>query len=142
MLAIRLQRIGKKGQPSYRLVVAERRSKLGAPPTEDLGSYDPRTKKANFNADRVTYWIKSGAQPTITTHNLLVREGVLNAPKRRPKIAKPVPKEPVASAEATADKEASVEKPADEPAAAEPIEEVAAVAAEAPAEDASPSGGV
>ncbi len=86
MLAIKLQRIGKKHQPSYRLVVAEKRSKLNAPPVEDLGSYNPSIKKANFVSDRVFHWIKMGAQPTATVHNLLVKEGVLNAPKMKIKV--------------------------------------------------------
>jgi small subunit ribosomal protein S16 len=83
MLTIRLQRIGKKGQPSYRLVVAPARSKLIAPPTEDLGSYSPFTKLATFKGDRVKHWISVGAQPTITAHNLLVKHGVLTSLKRR-----------------------------------------------------------
>lgn len=86
MLAIKLRRIGRKHQPSYRLVVAEKRSKLNSPPVEDLGSWNPFTKKANFKGDRILYWIKSGAQPTATVHNLLVREGVLNASKMRIKV--------------------------------------------------------
>lgn len=86
MLAIKLQRIGKKHQPSYRLVVAEKRSKLNAPPVEDLGSWNPFTKKANFAGERVSHWLKSGAQPTPTVHNLLVKEGVLNAPKAKIKV--------------------------------------------------------
>ena len=81
MLAIKLQRIGKKHQPTYRIVVAEKRSKMAAPPVEDLGSYDPMDKKANVSKDRVAYWLKAGAQPTATAHNLLVKEGALNAPK-------------------------------------------------------------
>ena len=83
MLTIRLQRIGKKGQPSYRLVVAPSRSKLIAPPTEDLGSYNPFTKEVTFKGDRVKHWISVGAQPTVTVHNLLVKHGVLTSPKQR-----------------------------------------------------------
>jgi small subunit ribosomal protein S16 len=79
MLAIKLQRIGKKHQPSYRVVVAEKRSKLIAPPVEDLGSYSATTKQASLKADRVSYWLGVGAQPTVTVHNLLVKEGVLKA---------------------------------------------------------------
>lgn len=88
MLAMKLQRVGKKHQPSYRLVVAEKRSKMAAPPVEDLGAYDPFTKKATFNGERVTYWMKQGAQPTPTVHNLLVEKGVVTAPKRAVKIKK------------------------------------------------------
>lgn len=116
MLSLRLQRIGKKGQPSYRLVVAPGRSKLIAPPTEDLGSYNPRTKQANIKADRVQYWLGHGAQATDTAHNLLVRQGVISVPKRRIKMAKP------------AVKEAAAEVPADKP-----VEEAAAPSEEAPA---------
>ncbi len=66
MLAIKLQRIGKKHQPSYRLVVAVKKSKMIAPPVEDLGSYSSFTKTANFKKDRISYWIGVGAQPTLT----------------------------------------------------------------------------
>src|SRR5579862_3507898 len=81
MLAIKLQRVGRKHQPSYRLVVAERRSKMAAPPVEDLGSYQPKTKAAAFKKDRVAYWLGVGAQPTVTAHNLLVAQGMVKTPK-------------------------------------------------------------
>lgn len=103
MLAIKLQRIGKKHQPSYRLVVAESRSKMAAPPVEDLGSYNPFTKKTTIKKDRVAHWMKMGAQPTVTMHNLLVKEGVLTTPKIAVKMPKAVVKEkeaPVVAAEA------------------------------------------
>ena len=107
MLAIKLQRIGKKHQPSYRLVVAERRSKMAAPPVEDLGSYNSFTKKATFKKDRAEYWLKIGAQPTVTAHNLLVKEGMVSSAKKSVKMPKPVAKqvqkeEAAAPAEATA----------------------------------------
>jgi small subunit ribosomal protein S16 len=117
MLAIKLQRIGKKHQPSYRLVVAESRSKMAAPPVEDLGSYQPKTKAATFKKDRVSYWLGVGAQPTVTVHNLLVAQGVVTKPKRTVKMAKPVAKEtPVVEAAA----------PAAEPVAEAPAEETPA----------------
>lgn len=81
MLAIKLQRIGKKKQPSYRIVVQPKRSKLNGRFIEDLGWYHPVTKKSQILANRIEYWMKSGAQPTPTVHNLLVREGVLKLPK-------------------------------------------------------------
>ena len=83
MLAIKLQRIGKKHQPSYRVVVAEKRSKLNAPPVEDLGAYSVATKAANLKKDRLAHWLKIGAQPTTTMWNLLVREGVVTGAKRK-----------------------------------------------------------
>jgi small subunit ribosomal protein S16 len=92
MLAIKLQRIGKKHQPSYRLVVAEKRSKMAAPPVEDLGSYNPGTKAITVKKERVAHWIKMGACPTITVHNLLVKQGVLTSAKIAVKMPKAVAK--------------------------------------------------
>lgn len=90
MLAIKLQRIGKKHQPSYRFVVAVKRSKMIAPPVEDLGSYNPFTKAAVVKKERVLHWIKMGAQPTITVHNLLIKEGVVAGKKVAVKMKKAV----------------------------------------------------
>lgn len=86
MLAIKLQRIGKKGQPSFRVVVSEKRQKMGAPPVEDLGSYSVFTKKAVLDPKRVAYWLGVGAEPTVTVHNLLVREKLVKSPKKAVKI--------------------------------------------------------
>ena len=97
MLAIKLQRVGKKHQPSYRFVVAEKKSKMIAPPVEDLGSYNPFTKAATVNKERAMHWIKMGAQPTLSVHNLLVEQGIVSTPKKAVKIKK---KEVVAEAAA------------------------------------------
>ena len=88
MLSMRLQRIGKKHQPSFRLVVSEARSKMAGPPVEDLGSYNSFTKAANFKKERVEYWLGVGAKPGATVHNLLVKEGILKARKLAVKIGK------------------------------------------------------
>ncbi len=110
MLAIKLQRIGKKHQPSYRLVVAEKRSKMAAPPVEDLGSYNPLTKAITIKKDRVAHWVKMGAHPTVTAHNLLVGQGVLTSkkvavkmPKAVAKAAAPAATEPVAESSTSAE---------------------------------------
>ncbi len=86
MLVIRLQRVGKKGQPSYRLAVSERRSKLTASPVEDLGAYSVVSKTGTFHKERILHWISKGAQPTLTVHNLLVKQGILNKPKMKMNI--------------------------------------------------------
>jgi len=96
MLAIKLQRVGKKHQPSFRIVVAEKRSKLGGPPVEQLGTYNPRTKIVMVDKERVEYWLKVGAKPTPTVYNLLVKAGVISGPKIAVKIKKKV-KESVAA---------------------------------------------
>lgn len=89
MLAIKFQRVGKKHQPSYRIVVAEKRSKLGGPPVEQVGTYNPSTKKASLEKERVLYWLKVGAKPTASIHNLLVRQSVISGPKVAIKTKKP-----------------------------------------------------
>ncbi len=82
MLAIKLQRIGKKHQPSYRLVVQEKRTKLGGPSAEDLGWWNPLQNRHEFNKERVIYWMKVGAKPTDTVWNLLVTAGIVTGKKR------------------------------------------------------------
>jgi small subunit ribosomal protein S16 len=101
MLAIKLQRIGKKHQPGYRLVIAERRSKMGGPPVEDLGFYNPFTKSSGFKKERVLYWISVGAQPTVTAHNLFVKQGIVSAKKIPVKMRKPAAKTPEPAAAGT-----------------------------------------
>jgi small subunit ribosomal protein S16 len=90
MLAIKLQRTGRKHQPSYRLVIAEKRSKMAGPPVEDLGSYNTFTKVSTINKERISHWLKIGAQPTVTVHNFLVKEGVLTGAKMPIKMKKAV----------------------------------------------------
>ncbi len=82
MLSIKLKRIGKKHQPSFRIVVAEKRSKLTGKFVEDLGWYNPRTKEVKVNKERIDYRLKNGAQPTDSVYNLLVRLMAISGPKR------------------------------------------------------------
>jgi small subunit ribosomal protein S16 len=81
MLAIKLRRQGKKHQASFRLVVAEKRSKLGGKFVDDLGWFDPHNKKFEVKKEKVGHWLKVGAQPTPSAHNLLVRAGAIDEPK-------------------------------------------------------------
>jgi len=106
MLTIRLQRVGRKHQPSFRIVVVEKRSKLGGPPAENLGSYNPTSKETIVDRDKVLRWIGLGAKPTPTVHNLLVKKGVIPGPKIAVKIRKKAQEEfpPAESAAAPAEK--------------------------------------
>ncbi len=72
MLKIKLQRIGKKGQPQYRIVVREDHSKQGGLAVAEIGYYNPLKKPAEFNLDKKAYeqWLKNGAQPTDTIRKL------------------------------------------------------------------------
>ena len=102
MLAIKFHRIGKKRQPSYRLIVTERRSKINGRNVEDIGWYNPKDDSHIVEKERLLYWMKCGAQPTDTVHNFLVRSGFISAPKRA------VHKKAVVSAEGGATAEAKV----------------------------------
>lgn len=77
MLAIKLQRIGKKHQAMYRLIVGEKRQKLNGRQVEDIGWYNPHTKQAMVVKERVEHWIKNGAQPTDTVRALLKKNNIL-----------------------------------------------------------------
>jgi small subunit ribosomal protein S16 len=78
---IRLARVGAKGQPSYRVVVADERSARGSGIIEVIGHYNPLVEPSAFNVDkeRTLEWIKKGAVPTFTVRKLLGKAGVLKA---------------------------------------------------------------
>lgn len=92
MLKIRLQRVGRVHEPTFRVVVTDsKNSTKSGRALEVVGSHDPRNKsKTTLNTDRIKYWISVGAQPTVTMHNMLVSKKIiegkkLNAlPKKRP----------------------------------------------------------
>ena len=81
MLAIKLKRTGKKGQAHFRLVISEKRSKLKGRDTDVLGWMNPLKKTSEINAEKVREWIKKGAQPTESVHNLLVKNKIIQASK-------------------------------------------------------------
>ena len=72
MLKIRLTRVGKRGQPAYRIVVAPQRSRRDGKYVALLGSYNPLTHPATIKLDQAAYqdWLKKGAQPTPTVRAL------------------------------------------------------------------------
>jgi small subunit ribosomal protein S16 len=73
MLTIKLKRIGKKHQASFRIIVSEKRSKVDGRFLEDLGWFNPRSSQFKLNAERVDYWLKNGAQPTESIRHLLTK---------------------------------------------------------------------
>ena len=101
MLKIRLQRVGRKNEPSFRIVLVD--SRMGpksGKALEIVGSHDFREGKGNnkINGDRIKYWISNGAQVSETMNNLLISEKVISGkkinvlPKKRP-IVKEVKEE-------------------------------------------------
>jgi small subunit ribosomal protein S16 len=82
MITIRLMRVGKKNDPSFRVIVVE--SKRKPQPgnyLEMVGSYDPRGDRIELKADRIKHWIGMGAQVSDTVHNLLVSQKIIDAKK-------------------------------------------------------------
>ncbi|MBI3442167.1 MAG: 30S ribosomal protein S16 [Candidatus Sungbacteria bacterium] len=82
MLVIRLQRVGRKNDPAFRMVVGERRSKPQSNGMEVLGSYHPKTKETILKHERILYWMSKGSQVSDTAYNILVAKGVIRGKKR------------------------------------------------------------
>lgn len=76
MLKIRLRRVGKKNQPSYRVVVVEHTAPVQGSYLELLGSYNPRVASFTVKQDRVLHWLNHGAQPSERIAKLLTTAGV------------------------------------------------------------------
>ncbi len=88
MLMIRLSRVGKKGYPTYRLVISEKQRDPYGKALEILGSYNPHTKALQIKAERVTHWISKGAQMSDTVNNLFVKNEIIKGKKTRSPQAK------------------------------------------------------
>jgi small subunit ribosomal protein S16 len=71
MLKIKLFPRGKKHQRTFRIVVAERRSKSNGKVTADLGFYTPQSQNLQIDRDQLAKWIKNGAQATLGVDRLL-----------------------------------------------------------------------
>lgn len=154
---LRLMRMGKRKQPTYRVVAADSRSPRNGRFIEILGTYQPRQDPSviEIDNDKAVHWLRHGAQPTERVEKLLKISGAWEvftgtapeippvpaptpnkgytppAPPKPPKAAKV--EEAPAKEEAPAE-DAADEAPAEEAAAEAPAEEAAAE--EAPAEEA------
>jgi len=88
MVKIRFRRVGKKKQPSYRIVVADSRDPRDGRFIETIGHYNPRTEPPTIvvKEEKVASWMKEGAQPTESVRMVLESVGIL---KREEKAEKP-----------------------------------------------------
>jgi small subunit ribosomal protein S16 len=118
MLMIRLQRVGRIHEPTFRVVLVDsKRSTKSGQALEILGNHDTRKAKNNshVDAERIKYWISKGAQLSDTMRNLLINKKVITGkkvnalPKKRP-IKKELTEEEKKTAEAP-----KVETPAEAP---------------------------
>ncbi len=82
MLMIRFQRIGRTNDPAFRIVLLEKsRAAKAGNITEQLGTYNPKSKALSIDAERVKEWIAKGAQPSDSMRNLLNNQSVLSGKK-------------------------------------------------------------
>lgn len=82
MLKVRLQRVGRKNDPSFRVVVIDsRRGPRSGNFIEVLGSYDARRDVLQIKAERVKHWLAQGAETSGTLHNLLVEQKIIAGKK-------------------------------------------------------------
>jgi small subunit ribosomal protein S16 len=138
MVRIRLMRVGKRKQPSYRVVVADSRSPRDGRIIEAIGNYQPRQEPSlvEINSDRAVHWLQRGAQPSNTVRKLLQISGAWytftgeRAPAGSPAAGPP---RPTPAASITATPAASVDEAEPETAGAE------VDAPEAVADDAEPT---
>lgn len=83
---IRLQRLGKLKQPTYRLIVSEKHRDTQYGSLEILGNYNPvqNPPLVNLKPERIKHWISVGAQMSPTVSNLLISQGVIEGKKQGP----------------------------------------------------------
>jgi len=112
MLMIRLQRIGRKNSPHFRVVLTDKRNSTKSGKfLEILGSYAAKEGVFDVDAERVKYWMEKGAKTSDTMHNFLVDRKIISGKKinvlslKRP-IKKEVPAETAAATPTPAPAEA------------------------------------
>lgn len=127
---MRLQRVGRRNDPSYRIVVTDKRT---GPKSDKhvarLGSYNPKMDHVQLDKDEAKKWLGQGVQPSDTVYNILVGQGVVEGRKKNvlPKKSPIIDEEALAKAKeeeeakaaaeaeaANVDTEASEETPAEE----------------------------
>lgn len=128
MVKIRLMRVGKRKQPSYRVVVADSRSPRDGRIIEAIGNYQPRRDPSVIDIDneRALYWLRNGAQPSDQVRQILRISGAWSsftgeAPITEPPA--PKPKRPTPAASVTEPEPAEEPKASAEEEAAEIADE-------------------
>lgn len=128
MLKMRLQRVGRKNDPSYRVVVTDSRNgPQSGKGIDNLGSYSAKSNEFVIDGEKAKNWIKNGVQVSPTVHNLLVTNKIIEG-KKVNVLSK---KSPIVD-------EAKVKAEADAKAAAEAAAKAEAEAAAAPKEEPTP----
>jgi small subunit ribosomal protein S16 len=125
MLMMRLQRVGRKNDPSFRIVVTDKRTGPKSDRHIDrLGSYNPKMNHVQIDAEKAKEWLAKGVQPSDTLHNILVSQKVIEGkkrnvlPKKSPIIDEAKIKAEAEAAAAKLEAEAKAKAEAEEAAAA------------------------
>ena len=136
---MRLQRVGRKNDPSFRIVVTDKRTGPKSDSHIDrLGSYNPKMNHVQIDGEKAKEWIAKGVQPSDTVHNILVSQKIIDAkkrnalPKKTPIIDEEAIKKAAEEAAAKEAKEAADKKAAEDALAAAAV--VVAADAETPAD--------
>ncbi len=83
MLKIRLQRIGRKNDPSFRVVLTDsKNSAKSGKFLEIVGTYNPKNGEKAFKTERIKHWLEKGAKLSDTVHNFLVDRKVVTGKKK------------------------------------------------------------
>jgi small subunit ribosomal protein S16 len=139
LLRIRLSRVGKKKQPTYRIVVTDRRNPREGAHLEVIGHFNPLTEPVTvkIKEDRAIHWLKNGAMPSDTAARILTKAGLMEQAGREPfvYVGKQVPKGQKNPKKARKDGDAPAAPPATAPAAPAAVAPAEEPAAEAPAEE-------
>ncbi len=79
MVRIRLRRLGAKGHPFYRIVVADQRAARDGTFIQLIGTYDPMKDPpaVTIDEEKALKWLRNGAQPSDAVHGLLKKAGIL-----------------------------------------------------------------
>ena len=77
MLKLRLKRIGRKRSPAYRLVIMENTFRRDGRAIEEVGYYNPISKKSKFEVEKIKKWLSYGAQPTEVVSSLLKKAEIV-----------------------------------------------------------------
>lgn len=90
MVKLRLTRTGKKHSPHYRIIAIQNRTKRDGKALAYLGYYNPRSNPSTVNVkkEEIEKWLANGAQPTDTVRRILIKEGIIEAPKDKIKFTK------------------------------------------------------
>lgn len=148
MLKFKFSRVGKSGQQQFRIIVQEHTKDPWGTVLDNVGIYDPRTKKATLDTEKIKKYLANGTQTTDSIHNLFVTNGLISGKKKNvSKVTKKIRKDAedlkkkeiedkakaekaaadakVAEAKATEDAKAAEAKAAEEAKAAPQIDESA-----------------